>query len=246
MVVTTEGNISTLRFLRGPALHANVALLLQVCYLQSYAREHVHLRLCPLAEIRTSVSPDRILRRRRTLHRLGPRPDPPDIIDVCSDSEELSSAEEPMDVHPSHTPSSSMSSQPSTQSSSATLVTRSVVFIDLTRIPSTSPRRRASATTSSQAPIPRSQSAETSSSARSTVVRSAVLLTSAYLLMSLQRPQWLEDAIRAIEDEFPRARFVVSAQGMLLTGRPENWELMCNECDEYVVSPTTCKPSRLL
>ncbi|TFK86334.1 hypothetical protein K466DRAFT_156086 [Polyporus arcularius HHB13444] len=116
-------------------------------------------------EIRTSVSPDRILRRRRRIHRLGPRPDPPDIIDLRSDSEEPQSAGESMDGQPDHTPVPMSSSQ----SSSATLVTQPVLFIDLTRIPSASPRRRVPASASSQERVPRSQSLETSSSSRSTV-----------------------------------------------------------------------------
>ena len=53
---------------------------------------------------------------------------------------------------------------------------------------------------------------------------------------TLQRPRWLQDAIAEIEEKFSRARFVVSAQGMLAADRPENWEVQCNQCEEYAVS----------
>ena len=170
------------------------------------------------------------------MHRSGPRPDPPDIIHIRSDSEE---PQRPMrERAPMQLNRIPMPTQPSgTQSSSTTLVAQSpVAFIDLTQVPSASHRSQASTSAPSFAPVSRSRRSESSASVKSVIVRIILCVSVATCTEPLQRPRWLQDDIAEIEEKYPRARFVVSAQGMLAADRPENWEVQCNQCEEYVVS----------
>ncbi|KAI0801468.1 hypothetical protein C8Q74DRAFT_494545 [Fomes fomentarius] len=148
------------------------------------ARTSARIRGIEPPLVRTSVSPDRILRRRRKKRRTGWQPGVEDVIEIRSDSEE--------DADPSG-PQNSQTSRGS-WNSSATLVGNREV-IDLTR---------------SASPLPALSSRRRQSSSRRHK-RRPVLPRSPTVSQSEKHPPWLRVALGRLYSDFPPVRFVIRA-----------------------------------
>ncbi|KAI0714583.1 hypothetical protein C8Q76DRAFT_429867 [Earliella scabrosa] len=173
--------------------------------------------------IRTSISPDRIIRRRRKLRRYGfVSPDPCQVIDLSSDSED-----------PEDELNASVAGPPRKQA-------RMIIARD--RFPGLrSPEYSSSsgAICANVDVVQRSTSTETCTRPFACPLGPPIgrKVDTFSTNRCGQRPVWLRYALGELYNQFPNIRFVTKQRVRYLShaDQPDTWQIECRECKDLVV-----------